>query len=95
MSKKTSIVEILRKHSLNGKSYDSNNWGTYYVFCECGDEFGHESFEGAMELHCKHIYAKLKKALKKAKKKKLAFDAVKVNNGKSITTYYQGANFGD
>lgn len=92
MSKKTSIIKVLRKHGAGYSSYESANWGTYYVFCECGEEFGHESFEGAKDLHCKHIYDKLKKALKKAKKKKLAFEAVKISNGKTVTTYYnQGA----
>lgn len=96
MSKESTTIKVLRKHAVGYTSYSVANWGSYWVFCECGEEFSDSTFEGAKDLHLKHTYGKLKKALKKRKKKKTAVSETKIVNGATTTTYYhQGANFGD
>jgi hypothetical protein len=91
VSKKV-IVKILGKHFEAYSTYSMFGWGKYDVQCECGDRFRSDTFAGARELHCEHVYGKLKKALKKRKKKKKTTDVVKITNGQSTTTYYQGVN---
>jgi hypothetical protein len=89
VSKKSVTVKVLRKHFEAYTAYSMFGWGKYDVMCECGETFRGNSFAEARELHCEHVYAKLKKALKKRKKKSPGNKPRKITDGQSITTYFQ------
>lgn len=67
MSKKKTIVRVIEKHSDTG-SYFSGEWYMAVATCNCGWEKECSDKDKAAELYAKHVYAMIKKALKKRKK---------------------------
>jgi hypothetical protein len=67
VSKKKTIVRVIKKHTDTG-SYLNGEWYTAMATCGCGWEKECSDKNTATDLYAKHVYAMIKKALKRRKK---------------------------